>query len=174
MTWILVAGIIVVFLGFAVFFGAPYVPSRKKYIKRAFTRLYPVTAKDVVVDIGSGDGVVLRVASGLGARAIGYEIHPLLILISRWLSAGDRKVSIKLANFWHAPLPAETTLVYIFSVSRDSKKLIRKIQQESNRLDKELFLMTYASPLPGLTAEKTLDAYHLYRFAPLQAPKAQV
>jgi hypothetical protein len=174
MTWGLIVGAVIVFLGFAVFFGAPYVPSRRTYIKRAFTELYGVGPKDVVVDIGSGDGVVLRVAAGLGARAVGYEIHPLLVLISRVLSAGNSKVSVRLANFWHTQLPADTTLIYTFSVSRDNKKLIRKIQQECDRLGRPLDLMCYASPLPGVQAQKTFEAYHLYRFRPLQPLKAQV
>jgi hypothetical protein len=174
MIWIFIVGAVVVFLGFAVFFGAPYVPSRRKYIKRAFTKLYPVGPKDVVVDIGSGDGVVLRVAAGLGARAVGYEIHPLLVLISRALSVGNSKVAVRLANFWHTELPADTTLVYIFSVSRDNKKLIRKMQQECERLGRPLTLMCYASPLLGVQAQKTFEAYHLYRFHPLQPEKAQV
>jgi hypothetical protein len=174
MIWVLILSVVVIFFGFAVFFGAPYVPSRRKYIKRAFTELYAVGPKDLVVDIGSGDGVVLRVAAGLGARAVGYEIHPLLVLISKVLSAGNNKVRVRLANFWHTELPADTTLVYIFSVSRDNKKLIRKMQQECERLERPLNLMCYASPLPGMTPAKSFEAYHLYRFHPLQPKEAQV
>jgi SAM-dependent methyltransferase len=173
MIWIVVIVVAILF-GFAVFFGAPYVPSRRKFIRRAFTKLYPVGPKDVIVDIGSGDGVVLRVAAALGARAIGYEIHPLLVLISKILSAGNNRVKVRLANFWHVEVPADTTLIYTFSVSRDNKKLIRKIQQECDRLERPLNLMCYASPLPGITPVKTFEAYHLYRFHPLQPKEAQV
>jgi SAM-dependent methyltransferase len=173
MIWIVVV-VVVIFLGFAVFFGAPYVPSRRKYIKRAFTELYGVGPKDVVVDIGSGDGVVLRVAAEQGAQAVGYEIHPLLVLISKLLSAGNSRVKVRLANFWRAELPADTTLVYAFSVSRDNKKLKRKLQQECDRLGRPLTLMCYASPLPDVQPEKIFEAYYLYRFRPLQPEKPQV
>lgn len=174
MIWILVVGLIVIVFGFAVFFGAPYVPSQRRFVRRAFEKLYLVGPDDVVVDIGSGDGVVLRVASEKGARAVGYEINPLLVFISRLLSRGDKRVSVILANFWLTPLPNDTTLVYIFSVSRDSKKLLAKLQFEANRLGRPLRLMSHAVPLPGLTPEAQFEAYHLYSFHPLQPSQAQV
>lgn len=175
MIWILVAGsVFVIFFGFSVFFGAPYVPSKKKYILRAFEQLYPLGPQDVMVDIGSGDGVVLRAAAEKGARAIGYEINPLLVLISRGLSRGNKKIAVRLANFWRVGLPAETTIVYLFSVSKDGRKAARKIQAECDRLNKPLYVMCYGSPLPKVRAEKTFEAYHLYLFHPLQPEKAQV
>jgi hypothetical protein len=174
MTWLLIIGGVVIVFGFVVFFGAPYVPSQRKYIRRAFEKLYTVGENDVVVDIGSGDGVVLRAAREKGARAIGFEINPILVFISRLLSRKDKKVSVVLANFWLTPLPNDTTLVYIFSVSRDSKKLIAKMQFEANRLGRAIRLMSHAVPLPGIQPEAQFEAYHLYVFHPLQPLQAQV
>ena len=73
--------ILCVFFGLVVFRGAPYVPSKKTYINQAFSDLYPLTDKDVLVDVGSGDGVVLRSATKFGALAIGYEINPILVIM---------------------------------------------------------------------------------------------
>jgi len=174
MTWFVVVGALIIFFGFATFFGAPYVPSRKRFITRAFEKLYTVTARDLVVDVGSGDGIVLRMAAQKGARAVGYEINPLLVLISKLVSANNPNITVHLANFWLVELPAETTIVYAFAVSRDGKKLIAKMQHEANRLQKTLKLMCYASPLPGKKAEATFEAYHLYSFHPLHQSQAQV
>ena len=69
---------IAIIVGFSAFMGAPYLPSHRRDVARAFDELYPLSSSDVLLDIGSGDGVVLRQASKRGARAIGYEIHPLL------------------------------------------------------------------------------------------------
>ena len=80
MSWLLFAILaIVILVGFSAFTGAPYVPSHRRDVARAFRELYSLDANDVLVDIGSGDGVVLRQASQRGARAVGYEIHPLLV-----------------------------------------------------------------------------------------------
>jgi hypothetical protein len=64
--------------------------------------------------------------------------------------------------------------VYIFSVSRDSNKLVRKMTQEATRLGRPLRLISYGHHLPGLTPVKEVGAHLLYQFEPLQAGKAQV
>ncbi len=167
-----IAGALILLLGFSVFFGAPYVPSRRHDLVRMFDNLYPLNASDVLIDVGSGDGVILREASRRGARAIGYEISPLLLGISKWLSRRDDRVTILLANFWQATFPDSTTVIYAFSVERDAKKLKKKIQDEANRLGKPLSLICYGSPLPKTVALRKFEAYHLYQFHPLQASKA--
>jgi len=159
------------FFGVVVFVGAPYVPSHKKYVKRAFEH-FGIDKDDLVVDAGSGDGVILRVASSVGAKAIGYEINPILVVISRLLSLGDSRVSVRLQNLWMATLPDETTIVYAFSVKRDEAKLIALLQREANRLHKPLRLLCYASPFTSMVATDTFEAYHLYIFQPLQLKNA--
>jgi hypothetical protein len=163
--WIL--AIVVLAFGWVVFRGAPYVPSQNRYIKRALTQLYPLGSKDVLVDVGSGDGVVLRRAAQLGAQTIGYELNPILVLISRFLSRTYNSVSVVLADFWTTSLPDETTVVYAFLVTRDVKKMIAKMQSEATRLNRPLYFISYGNVLPGMTPKKTLDAYGLYRFYPL-------
>lgn len=174
MIWILVSGVIILLFGFVVFFGAPYVPSQRKYVRRAFEQLYQLGPKDVLVDIGSGDGLILRLAAEKGATAIGYELNPVLVCISRLLSAGTPNITTELANFWHVKLPQKTTIIYVFTVSRDSKKLARTLQSEATRLKKTLSVIAYGTPLKGIQIEKDFEAYHLYRFHPLQPQKAQV
>lgn len=160
-----------VFFGIVVFFGAPYVPSHKKYVKRAFDH-FGIGASDVIVDVGSGDGIILRIASSYGAKAVGYEINPILVGISRLLSLRDPRVSVKLQNLWFAKLPDNTTLVYAFAVNRDERKLIALMQREANRLQKPLKLLCYASPFHSIVAVDTSEAYHLYIFHPLQSKNA--
>jgi hypothetical protein len=63
--------------------GAPFVPTRKKWIVDAM-KLAGVGRGDVVVDLGSGDGAFLAAALERGARrVVGYEINPLLVVWSR-------------------------------------------------------------------------------------------
>jgi len=168
---LVIAGVIILGFGFMVFFGAPYVPSRRKYIRRIFEHV-GVGPDDVLIDVGSGDGVVLRTASSYGARAIGYEINPVLVLVARLLSASDSRVSVRLTNFWRTLLPNDTTIVYAFSVSRDEAKLTKLLQREAERLKRPLKLICYASPLKSKKAEDMFDAYHIYTFRPLQSKKA--
>jgi len=170
MIWLIVS-VVVIICGFMVFFGAPYVPSQRRYIRRAFDH-FGINKRDVLIDVGSGDGIVLRTAARYGARAVGYEINPILVGISRLLSLGDRRVSVQLANFWHVALPHDTTIIYAFSVSRDEAKLTKLLQRETDRLGRPLKLLCFGSPLQSKKADEIFEAYHLYIFQPLQPKKA--
>lgn len=167
-----VFGSVVLLFGFVVFRGAPYVPSHHKEVMNAFDELYVVDAKDVVVDVGSGDGIILRLASRRGARAIGYELNPALVLIARFLSRGDARVKVVFSDFWLTAFDDETTLVYGFCVSRDMQKMAEKMQYEANRLQRTLYYIGYGSELKGPVAKSTLNAHHLYEFMPLQEVRA--
>jgi hypothetical protein len=167
------AGIIVLF-GFVVFRGAPYVPSHRRDVNRAFDDLYPLTDSDVLVDVGSGDGVVLRLAAARGAKAVGYELNPALVVLSRLLSRRATNVSVRLADFWLVPLPADTTVVYGFIVTRDVAKMAQKLQRETDRLGRPLYFVSYGNELKGLQKVGEIGAHHLYRFNPLHRGKAQV
>lgn len=166
MFWLL-AGIVLLF-GFVVFFGAPYVPSKRREVDEAFAELYKLTPKDLVVDLGSGDGVVLRAAARKGARAVGYELNPALVIISKILSRHYKTIHIQVANLWKIELPPETTVVYVFAVQRDIEKIARKLQKEANRLQKPLSVISYGAAIPHMTALQMLGAHHLYTFSPLQ------
>ena len=164
MTWFWLLFAVVVLFGFVVFRGAPYVPSRKRELTRAFTELYPLNKDDVLVDIGSGDGIVLRVAAEYRARAIGYELNPALVLISRILSRRQPLVETRLADFWFVQLPADTTVVYVFGESRDITKMANKVANEAKRLKKPLAFISYGFVVPNMTPAKKVGAYYLYRF----------
>jgi SAM-dependent methyltransferase len=160
-----IAGIVLVF-GFVVFRGAPYVPSHRKYVRLAFKDLYKVTSKDVLVDIGSGDGVILRMAAAQGAKAIGYEINPILVAISKLLARNNPRISTRLVDFWLTDLPAETTVVYTFAVSRDIEKIAKKLQKAADTHKHKLWLITYGAPVHSKEAVKVLHAHTLYLFEP--------
>lgn len=168
MLWIWIPlGIVLVF-GLVVFRGAPYVPSKKRDLKNAFEQVYPLTKDDLLVDIGSGDGVVLRQVAQRGARAYGIELNPILVVISRILSRkyGD-KVRVRCADFWLTAIPQDTTIVYTFGESRDIAKMYKRVQSEANRLNKSLYFLSYGFSVPGVEAVKNEAAYYLYLLNPV-------
>ena len=175
MSWLAIAATIILLLfSFVVFRGSPYVPSRKLYIRQALRKLYPLSPNDLLVDIGGGDGVVLREAAKLGASAVGYEINPILVVISRLLSRRYPRVNVIFADFWFSRLPNKTTVVYVFSATRDMKKIFDKLQNETNRLGHPISIISYGSEFDDAEIIKDVGAYHLYKLAPLQSTKAQV
>ncbi|MDR1032960.1 MAG: hypothetical protein LBL84_03040 [Candidatus Nomurabacteria bacterium] len=146
--------------GISLLFGAPYVPSRRKDIEVALSKLYKVSKQDTLVDIGSGDGAVLRVAAKRGARAVGYEVNPLLALVSGWRK--PEGVAVKCRNGLTADWPSNTTVVYVFGVERVMPKLERKVQAHVRRYGKAVRVISYGFKLPGLKPVREMGAYLLY------------
>lgn len=164
MTWLVWLGTgLLFFFGFMAFTGAPYVPSKRREVRQVFLKLYPLSSRDVLVDIGAGDGVVLREASRRGARAIGYEINPALVLVAKWLSRTDSRVSVRLANFWHTQLPNDTTVVYVFGDGRDIGNIYKRVQAEASRCGRHLMLISYGFEVKDAKPLRRYKAYFLYK-----------
>lgn len=167
----LLGGVVLVFL-LSALTGAPYVPTRRREAREAFTVLRPLTADDVVLDIGSGDGAVLREIAETKARAVGYEINPVLVGISWWRLRHYRKtIRVSLRNFWSAPFPDDTTVVYAFGDSRDIAKMYNKVEKEASRLGRSIDLVSFGFAVPGRKSVATHRAYFLYTVATLHRRK---
>lgn len=162
-------GVIVAIFCLTVLRGAPYVPSRKRDIESMFDSLYQLKKTDLLVDIGSGDGVVLRQAAKRGARAVGLEVNPILVVISKIISGKNKRIETWWRDFWLTELPNDTTVIYMFSESRDIKRMIRRIQNEATRLKRQLFVISYAFDVPGIKPVNSNKSYFLYKIDPLQA-----
>lgn len=169
--WLYALLVIVLLFGFVVFRGAPYVPSHRRFVKKAFKELYEITDKDILVDLGSGDGLILRLAAERGAKAIGYELNPALVLISKLLGRSNPRITTNIADMWRVMIPPETTVIYVFAVTRDIDKIGARVQEWANTLGKPLRLITYGASLTSKQPVKTLDAHSLFIFEPLQPEK---
>src|SRR3989344_3817101 len=81
---VLLLFIIITFFFFAIdlFLDLPYVATKKDKIKTVI-KLVQIKPHETVVDLGSGDGRLLFAAARAGADAIGYEINPFLVVLTR-------------------------------------------------------------------------------------------
>ncbi|MFL7810616.1 MAG: SAM-dependent methyltransferase [Anaerolineae bacterium] len=97
--------------------GIPATPARMRWIQKALTQA-KVQPGEMVVDLGAGDGRVLRVAAReYGARAVGYEIEPLHCAAA-WLGALFEgvlgQVSIRNRDLYKADLSgADVVFMYL-------------------------------------------------------------
>jgi len=154
-----------------VFRGAPYVPTKRRVLERAFDTLYPIGKADLLVDIGCGDGVVLRAAAARGAQAVGYELNPLLYVIARFISRSPL-IQVRLADFWHVHLPRETTVVYTFGESRDIAKMYALVERTALANDSTIHFISFGFAVPGKKEIKHDGSFYLYRVVPLQTAQA--
>ncbi len=95
--------------------GALYVSTPRKRIE-AFADAVVIKPGKVLVDLGCGDGRVLRcIRRRFGAQAIGYELNLLAYLKARLLCIGRRGISVRFRDFWKADLSdADVIFCYLF------------------------------------------------------------
>ena len=165
--WLLGAFLLVSF-GLIVVRGAPYVPTHSKQLDVAFDELYHLSKKDTVVDLGCGDGVVLRAATKRGAGAIGYELNPLLALLTRFRLRGVQNTTVLIKDFLSLnELSPNVTVVYAFTTGHNIEEIGRKMEQWAST--KQLYFISYGFMLKGVTPTDSRGAMHLYSFGPLKA-----
>lgn len=148
----LIVSLIIIFLfGFVILFGAPYLPTLKKEKKQAI-KLLDLKKGDTFLELGSGDGRMLREMAKSGVECIGYELNPLLVLVSFIVCWKYRKiVSIKCANYWRVDWP-EADGIYVFLLQKYMKKLDNKII--TSRFKGRLVSYAFKIPKKEYTSKK--------------------
>lgn len=125
-------GILIFYLLIAFLTGAPYVPSTK-LTADTMIRLSGIKKSFIIYDLGSGDGRLLYRSMLYGAKkAIGYEINPYLVLLSRirfFFSPFRNRVHIYLKNFWKADISG-ADIVYIYLLPWRMEQLKQKLLTE--------------------------------------------
>ncbi len=124
--------LIVIFLcfGLVVFFGAPYLPTLKPQVAEAFD-LMGLQKGQTLLDLGSGDGTLLIAAAQRGIRSVGYELNPILYLIS-WLRIRKYRTlaTVHFGNYWRKQWPPVDG-VFVFLHTRFMQKLHTKVIEYS-------------------------------------------
>lgn len=161
MSFVIIAISAVVFLfGFVVLFGAPYVPTFSKQAHVALD-LLALQPGQTFIELGSGDGAVLKVAAQRGIRCIGYELNPLLVIMSKLRCWRYRQlVTIHCQNFWRITFPP-CDGIYTFLLDRYMEKLDKKITQE---ITNPVKFVSYAFKIPGRAIEKQKEGMFLYTY----------
>lgn len=108
--------------------GAPFVPIGKRHLKEGM-ELLQLTKDDIVIDLGSGTGTILREVAKRGARGIGYEFHPFLVAWSRQsLNAYRDQVEIRRGDLFEADLSVATVII-MFGLEAMRPKIEQMIQK---------------------------------------------
>lgn len=161
MSWLIgLVCLLVLMFGGVLIFGAPYLPTLKKQQKEALD-LLSLQPGQLLIELGSGDGRILREAASRGIKAIGYEINPFLVIYSKIACWPQRKlVKTHWRNFWQVSIsPADG--IYTFLLDRYMLKLNKKIVIE---IERPLNLVSYSFELPDRKPIKKQNGLFLYHF----------
>jgi hypothetical protein len=110
MIWLVALAVVAAVL---LLLGAPYVPTHTSDLDLLFEELSPGDNRSFA-DLGSGDGRVLRRAQTHGFVVVGFEINPLLWLLSKFRLGWRTSVRLKP---WQQVDLSGLDVVYIFSTS---------------------------------------------------------
>lgn len=113
------------------FGNVPYVPSSMKTV-RHMIEVSKMQPGEKVCDIGSGDGRIVIEFAKRGAISHGYEINPLLVLISRWaikLNRLEGKAFIHYKSLYEANF-GEFNIVSSYCLPKTMSDIETRLYQE--------------------------------------------
>ena len=155
--WIL--GLVLMLFCFVVFFGAPYVPTRRQDLSKIFTEVsLPRGAS--IIDLGSGDGKLLIMAARKGYQVTGYEINPILWMTTWFRLRKYNNAHVKLKSFWRADV-SQADLVFTFLATKYMSKLEKKLQKE---MKPGSYFASYVFTLPNIKVIHKNKNTHFYKF----------
>jgi SAM-dependent methyltransferase len=142
--------------------GAPYVPILKND-SNDLLKLTQLKPGQTLIDLGSGDGRLLRAAAAQGIRCIGYEINPYMVIISRLVCWRYRHlVTIHTADLWQTALPP-ADVIYIFMLERYMDRLDAKLSAEITQPTR---VVSYVFQFPNRPFTNRTDHAYAYQFEP--------
>lgn len=127
-----------VMLLFDLLLELPYVSTNRKKIQTIMD-FAKIKKGETVVDLGSGDGRLLIASAQKGAKAVGYELNPFLIIIAlihSKLEGLSSEVEVKKENLWKADLKV-ADVIFVYSLKKSIKKFedfIYKNAQKGTRV----------------------------------------
>ncbi len=134
---------------------------------RAFLDTVAMRPEELLVDLGCGDGRVLRAAHRrYGVRALGIEINPLAFGMARVLAAASKGVHVKWGSFWSINL-GEADVVFCYLFPDVLKRLVRKLEGElrpGTRVVSCNFSLPGWQPHEVLRPGSSRDPIYVYRF----------
>jgi SAM-dependent methyltransferase len=159
--WLVAAfGIVIFLFGFVLLYGAPYLPTLRPQVTTALDFL-DLKSGETMLELGSGDGRVLRAAAERGWNVVGYELNPILVAFS-WLYTFKhrRQVTVRWGNALTADWPPAEG-IYIFGLQKIMPKLHTKIIQYPH---KPVKLVSFGFTIPDKKPVKQKSGISLYLY----------
>lgn len=111
--------------------GAPNFPSQKDRIP-TMLEFAKLKKKDVIVDLGSGNGTLLFAIAQKGYPITGLEIDPFAVRRSKKEAEKKRLsnlITVHRANFWRKNL-SQYNVVFVYGINYIMKDLEKKLKKE--------------------------------------------
>lgn len=164
----IISGISIIFL-LTVIFGPPFVPSHSKQVEKLF-QIINLSKSDVLIDLGSGDGRVLRLASSRIKRGVGLEINPILVGLSKIWHRRITNLEFHWTDARFYQLPHDATVVYVFGAKSFVQKIAKDMERFVSQYQRSLIIASYGFEIPFSQSGRQHGAYWVYYLSPLPSP----
>lgn len=141
------------------FLSAPYVPTARKQIG-IMLKFADIGTGDMVYDIGSGDGRILRAAADQhAARFIGFEISWILVAVSVvWNQFVGKDIDIRARDFWKHDF-SDADVIFCFLLPEAMERIEREIWP---KLKPGTRLVSRAFSVKNIQKNAEMDGVFLY------------
>lgn len=140
-----------------------YVPTDQDVVEKML-ELAEVTAKDVVYDLGCGDGrIVVTAAKKFKARGVGIDIDPERIresLANVEKQNVEKEVEIRQGDALAVPDLSKASVVTLYMLPEFQKKLVPILKRE---LKPGARIVSHDYDLPGWKADQVANIQGMYR-----------
>lgn len=162
MSLILIIALVVILLFCGVVaFGAPFLPTLSKRVDDAI-ELLDLMPGQTFLELGCGDGRLLKAAAAKGIKSVGYELNPLLVVYARLSNWKYRKlVTIRWGNYWTVEWP-KADAIYVFLLNPYMSKLHKKVIQYSK--NRTLTVVSFAFKITEKEPSKEINSMFQYRY----------
>lgn len=158
---ILIIILVVLSFGFVVVRGAPYLPTLNQPLQEAYSMM-DLRPGDRLLELGSGDGRMLRLAAEQGVYAIGYELNPILVIWTRLRHWRYRKyIQVYWRDFWLTEWPPSDA-VYVFLIDRYMNRLHNRLIRYCGKNKLKVVSNSFAIPDMQPTLKK--NTHYLYTY----------
>lgn len=158
---VILTPIVFVLFTFVIGFGAPFLPTLKARVPEALD-LINLKEGQTLLELGSGDGRVLKEAASRGLYAVGYELNPLLVLYSKIVTFPQRKrVKVIWGNYWRPKWPPADG-IFVFLLQPYMEKLNTKIEQQYK--NHSVKVVSFAFTINSKKPVKENNGLYLYRY----------
>ncbi len=140
--------------------GAPFVPSSHAVV-RDMIALAHIQKGERVYDLGSGDGRILIAAARVGGVARGWEIHPMLVWLTRfkaWRQGVADEVHVEEQSYWPADISA-ADVVMVYLITGRMRELKEKLICETRPGTR---VVSHAFKIPGWEPSAVRGEARLY------------
>ena len=158
---ILIGAVAILLFGGVVAFGAPYLPTLSTRVEDALD-LLDLKEGQTMLELGCGDGRLLKAAAKRGITAVGYELNPLLVAyakISCWPQRS--KVTVYWGDYWRKDWPPADGM-YVFLLKPYMSKLHNKLTHYASK--RKLSVVSFAFEIEEKKHVKEQKGMFLYKY----------